>query len=69
MDGAWPQSDIKELTEEESGLTPEQMHFKQRSHLPTIHLDEAHSPFILSGANEGERNMNNLCSYLNMSQR
>lgn len=59
---------IKELTKEESGLTPEQMHLKQQSHFLTIHLDEAHSPFTLPGDEEGKRKMNNLFSYLNVSQ-
>lgn len=30
------------------------MHFKQRSHFLTIHLDETHSPFTLPGDNEGK---------------
>lgn len=57
---------ITEFTKEESGLTPEQMHFRLRSRFLT--MDEAHSPFTLPGDEEGKRKMNNLFSYLNMSQ-
>lgn len=51
---------VKELTKEESGLTPEQTHFSEWSHFLTIHLYEAHSAFTPPGVDEGKRKMNNL---------
>ena len=51
---------VKELTKEESGLTPEQMPFKEWSHFLTIHLHEEYSAFTLPGDDEGKRKMNNL---------
>lgn len=72
MYGARPLSDIsfyQGVNQGESSLTPGRMHFKQQSHFLTIHQDEAHSPFTLPGDKEGKRKMDNLFSYLNMSQR